>query len=65
MVRNRLRVIGDLAKAVGSAYADNEVKIVALAMGKIYETLLTRRVLVAEDLGDYYRVPSRSARFKL
>jgi UDP-N-acetylglucosamine 4,6-dehydratase len=53
--------IGDLAKAVKELfYADNEVKIIGTRHGeKLYETLLTREeFLVAEDLGDYYRVPA-------
>lgn len=41
-------------------YADNPIEIIGTRHGeKLFETLLTREELVvAEDLGDYYRVPA-------
>ncbi|MBV1819017.1 polysaccharide biosynthesis protein [Anaerosalibacter bizertensis] len=53
--------IGDLAQAVKELfYADNEVKIIGTRHGeKLYETLLTKEEhLVAQDLGDFYKVPA-------
>lgn len=53
--------IGDLAQAVKELFnADNEIKIIGTRHGeKLYETLLTKEeYFVAEDLGDFYRVPA-------
>jgi len=53
--------VGDLAQAVLELFnADNEIRIIGTRHGeKLYETLLTREEMVrAEDLGDYYRIPS-------
>ncbi|MGI5892797.1 MAG: polysaccharide biosynthesis protein [Bacillota bacterium] len=53
--------IGDLAKAIKELFnADNEIKIIGTRHGeKQHETLLTREeLLVAEDLGDFFRVPA-------
>ena len=53
--------IGDLAQAVKELFRDNnEIKIIGTRHGeKIYETLLTKEeILVAEDFGDYFRVPA-------
>lgn len=53
--------IGDLAQAVKELFnADNEIKIIGTRHGeKRFETLLTREEhVVAEDLGDFYRVPA-------
>src|SRR5690625_4894250 len=53
--------IGDLAQAIKELFnADNEIKIIGTRHGeKLYETLLTREEhIVAEDLGDFYRVPA-------
>jgi len=53
--------IGTLALALKMLFdADNRIEIIGTRHGeKLYETLLTREELaVAEDLGDYYRVPA-------
>lgn len=53
--------IGDLAQAIKELFnADNEIQIIGTRHGeKRYETLLTREeYLVAEDLGNYFRVPA-------
>jgi len=53
--------IGILAKALKTIFkADNPIEILGTRHGeKLYETLLTREEMsVAEDLGDYYRVPA-------
>jgi len=53
--------IGDLAQAIKELFnADNEIKIIGTRHGeKLYETLLTKEeYIVAEDLGNYFRVPS-------
>lgn len=53
--------IGDLAQAIKELFnVDNEIKIIGTRHGeKRYETLLTKEeYLVAEDLGNYYRVPA-------
>ena len=53
--------IGDLAQAIKELFnAENEIKIIGTRHGeKRYETLLTKEeYLVAEDLGNYYRVPA-------
>ncbi|HCJ56214.1 MAG TPA: UDP-glucose 4-epimerase [Clostridiaceae bacterium] len=53
--------IGDLAQAIKEIFnADNEIKIIGTRHGeKLYETLLTREEhVVAQDLGEYYRVPA-------
>ena len=53
--------IGDLAQAIKELFnADNEIKIIGTRHGeKQYETLLTKEEsMVAEDLGNYYRVPA-------
>ena len=53
--------IGDLAQAVKELFqAENEIKIIGTRHGeKLYETLLTKEeYFVAEDLGDFYRVPA-------
>lgn len=53
--------IGDLAQAIKELFnAENEIKIIGTRHGeKLYETLLTREeYIVAEDLGNFYRVPS-------
>ncbi|WP_035809034.1 polysaccharide biosynthesis protein [Jeotgalicoccus saudimassiliensis] len=53
--------IRDLAIAVKELFnAENEIKIIGTRHGeKLYETLLTREEhLVAEDKGDFYRVPA-------
>lgn len=53
--------IGDLAQATKELFrCDNEVKIIGTRHGeKQYETLLTKEeYLVAEDMGDFYRIPA-------
>ena len=53
--------IGDLAHALLELFnAENEIKIIGTRHGeKRYETLLTREeFLVAEDMGDFFRVPA-------
>ncbi|MEJ6951750.1 polysaccharide biosynthesis protein [Natronospora cellulosivora (SeqCode)] len=53
--------IGDLAQALKELFnADNEIKIIGTRHGeKLYETLLTKEEhVVAEDMGDFYRVPA-------
>lgn len=53
--------IGDLAQALLELFnADNEIKIIGTRHGeKHFETLLTREEhIVAEDLGNFYRVPA-------
>jgi UDP-N-acetylglucosamine 4,6-dehydratase/5-epimerase len=53
--------IGDLAEAVRRLMqADNPIKVIGTRHGeKAYETLLTaEEAAMAEDLGDYFRVPS-------
>lgn len=53
--------IGELADAMKSIYkSDIDIKIIGTRHSeKLYETLLTREELaIAEDLGDYYRVPA-------
>ncbi|MEH7125735.1 polysaccharide biosynthesis protein [Bacillus sp. JJ1773] len=54
-------LIGDLAQALKELFrADNTTKVIGTRHGeKLYETLLTREeYLVAEDLGEYYRIPA-------
>ena len=51
----------ELATALKDIFnADNEIKIIGTRHGeKLYETLLTREEMaIAEDLGDYYRIPA-------
>lgn len=53
--------IGDLAQAIKELFqADNEIRVIGTRHGeKLYETLLTREeYLLAEDLGNYFRVPA-------
>ena len=53
--------IGDLAQAIKElTKADNPIKVIGTRHGeKLYETLCTREeMLNAEDMGDYYRIPS-------
>lgn len=53
--------IGDLAQAIKELFgADNPVEIIGTRHGeKRYESLLTREEMaVAEDRGDYYRIPA-------
>lgn len=53
--------IGDLARALLELFgADNGIRVIGTRHGeKLYETLLTREEkVVAEDLGDYYRIPA-------
>lgn len=54
--------VGDLAHAVADLMGvpDWPVKVIGTRHGeKLYETLLTREeMVVAEDLGDYYRIPA-------
>jgi UDP-N-acetylglucosamine 4,6-dehydratase/5-epimerase len=53
--------IGDLAIAIKELFnAKNEIKIIGTRHGeKQYETLLTKEEhLVAQDLGNYYRIPA-------
>jgi len=53
--------IGDLAQAIKELFnADNEIKVIGTRHGeKLYETLLTKEeYLVAQDLGNFYRVPA-------
>ena len=53
--------IGDLAQAIKEIFnANNEIRIIGTRHGeKQHETLLTREeYLVAEDLGDFFRVPA-------
>lgn len=53
--------IGDLARAIKELFnANNDIKIIGTRHGeKLYETLLTREEhVVAEDLGNFYRVPA-------
>ncbi|MCD2138780.1 nucleoside-diphosphate sugar epimerase/dehydratase [Salinicoccus halitifaciens] len=55
--------IKDLAQAIKELFnADNEIKVIGTRHGeKLYETLLTREEhVVAEDMGDFYRVPADS-----
>jgi UDP-glucose 4-epimerase len=50
-----------LARALKQVFAaDNPVQVIGTRHGeKLYETLLTREeIAVAEDMGDYYRVPA-------
>ena len=50
-----------LAQAIKKVFnASNDIKIIGTRHGeKLYETLLTREEMaVAEDMGDYYRVPA-------
>ena len=52
--------IGDLAQAVKELFrANNDIRIIGTRHGeKLYETLLTKEeFLVAEDMGEFYRVP--------
>jgi UDP-N-acetylglucosamine 4,6-dehydratase/5-epimerase len=52
-----------LAKALKQVFAaDNPIQVIGTRHGeKLYETLLTREeIAVAEDMGDYYRVPADS-----
>ncbi|OPX44303.1 UDP-glucose 4-epimerase [Ruminiclostridium hungatei] len=51
----------DLAAALKEIFgAGNEIKVIGTRHGeKLYETLLTREEMaIAEDLGDYYRIPA-------
>ncbi len=51
----------ELATALKDIFnADNEIKVIGTRHGeKLYETLLTREEMaIAEDLGDYYRIPA-------
>jgi UDP-glucose 4-epimerase len=53
--------IGTLAEAIKRVFkAPNPIKIIGTRHGeKLYETLLTREEMaVAEDMGDYYRIPA-------
>lgn len=53
--------VGDLAQAIKELFqVNNEIKIIGTRHGeKLYETLLTKEEYsVAEDLGDFYRVPA-------
>lgn len=53
--------IGDLAKAISDIFnVKNNIKIIGTRHGeKLYETLLTKEeFFVAEDLGDFYRIPA-------
>ncbi|MGD1370746.1 polysaccharide biosynthesis protein, partial [Enterococcus faecium] len=53
--------VGDLAQAIKELFhADNEIHIIGTRHGeKRYETLLTKEeYLVAQDMGDFYRVPA-------
>ncbi len=53
--------IGTVAAAIKQVFgADNPVQVIGTRHGeKLYETLLTREEMaVAEDMGDYYRVPA-------
>jgi len=53
--------VGTLAQAVKSIFnAKNKIKIIGTRHGeKLYETLLTKEeYLVAEDMGDFFRVPA-------
>jgi UDP-glucose 4-epimerase len=50
-----------LARALKQVFqADNPIQVIGTRHGeKLYETLLTREeIVVAEDMGDYYRVPA-------
>jgi UDP-glucose 4-epimerase len=56
-------LIGDLAQAIKELFnADNEIKIIGQRLGeKMHEILLTKEEFtVAEDLGDFFRVPDVS-----
>ncbi|MGL9837156.1 hypothetical protein EB22_01353 [Enterococcus faecium] len=53
--------VGDLTQAIKELFhADNEIHIIGTRHGeKRYETLLTKEeYLVAQDMGDFYRVPA-------
>lgn len=53
--------VGDLAIALKELFeVDNEIKVIGTRHGeKAFETLLTREEhIVAEDMGDFYRVPA-------
>ena len=53
--------IETLAQALKQVFkADNPIQVIGTRHGeKLYETLLTREEMaVAEDMGDYYRVPA-------
>jgi UDP-glucose 4-epimerase len=53
--------IETLARALKRLFnADNEIRVIGTRHGeKLYETLLTREEMAnAQDMGDYYRVPS-------
>ena len=50
-----------LARALKQVFAaDNPIQVIGTRHGeKLYETLLTREeIAIAEDMGDYYRVPA-------
>jgi len=53
--------LGDLAQAIRELFhSDSEIRVIGTRHGeKLYETLLTKEeYLVAEDLGEFYRVPA-------
>jgi UDP-N-acetylglucosamine 4,6-dehydratase/5-epimerase len=54
--------MGDLAKALCELFGvpDHTINVIGTRHGeKLYESLLTREeMLVAEDMGDYYRIPA-------
>ena len=53
--------IGELANAMLNIYKSKQtIKIIGIRHAeKLYETLLSKEeVLIAQDLGDYYRVPA-------
>jgi UDP-glucose 4-epimerase len=55
--------VGDLARAMKEMLnCDNEIKVIGTRHGeKLYESLLSREEMArADDLGEYYRVPSDS-----
>ncbi len=55
--------LATLAEALKRVFeADNPIQVIGTRHGeKLYETLLTREeIAIAEDMGDYYRVPADS-----
>lgn len=61
VLKSPAATIADLAKALLEIFkADNQIKKIGTRHGeKVFETLLSREELaVAEDLGNYYRIPA-------
>src|SRR5699024_2184500 len=61
VIKSPASTIQDLSQAIKELFnAENEIKVIGTRHGeKLYETLLTREEhVVAEDLGEFYRVPA-------